>query len=126
MPERRRKKNLKSSKHAAKRAKKKAVGSPDKKVRKPKKIAAARTKEKTAGSKERALTVFDLKGKTLETFQADAFFSEPAVNTDVIYQAVLMYQAGEREGTASTKERGAVRGGGKKPWKKKGTGQARP
>jgi len=124
MPERRRKKNLKSSKHAAKRSKKKAVGSPGKKVGKPKKLAA-RPKEKAAASKEHALTVFDLKGKALETLQADALFSEPAVNTDVIYQAVLMYQAGEREGTASTKERGAVRGGGKKPWKQKGTGQAR-
>src|SRR3990167_7903349 len=96
MPERRRKKNLKSSKHHAKRSLKKATGSAEKKVRKPKKLAT-RSKEKAAGSKEHALTVFDLKGKTVETLQADALFSEPAVNTDVIYQAVLMYQAGERE-----------------------------
>ncbi|OIO39099.1 MAG: 50S ribosomal protein L4 [Candidatus Omnitrophica bacterium CG1_02_46_14] len=55
----------------------------------------------------------------------DPLFQEGAVNTDVIYQAVLMYQAGQREGTASTLDRGHVSGGGKKPWKQKGTGQAR-
>lgn len=47
------------------------------------------------------------------------------VNTAVIHQAVVMYQACLREGNASTKERGAVSGGGKKPFRQKGTGRAR-
>lgn len=47
------------------------------------------------------------------------------INQDVLHQAVVMYQACQRQGTASTKERGAVSGGGVKPWRQKGTGRAR-
>lgn len=47
------------------------------------------------------------------------------VNQDVIHQAVVMYQASLRQGNASTKERGDRRGGGKKPFRQKGTGRAR-
>lgn len=43
----------------------------------------------------------------------------------VLHQAVVMQQANQRQGNASTKTRGFVRGGGKKPWKQKGTGRAR-
>ncbi|MGH7198481.1 MAG: 50S ribosomal protein L4 [Candidatus Omnitrophota bacterium] len=98
---------------------------PEKK-RTTKKIAKkAAAKPKKADSKEHALSVHDLSGKVLETMKLDALFSSGPVNTDVVYQAVIMYQAGQRSGTASTKDRGHVRGGGKKPWKQKGTGQAR-
>jgi len=119
MPERRKKKNLKSTKHAAaKKPKKTAKVAKVKKVKKAKKVSAEKP---TKGS----LTVHDMKGKNLESFPLDPLFQGDEVNTDVIYQAVLMYQAGEREGSASTLDRGHVRGGGKKPWKQKGTGQAR-
>ncbi len=47
------------------------------------------------------------------------------VNKDVIHQAVIMYQASIRQGNADTKERGEVSGGGKKPYRQKGTGRAR-
>jgi large subunit ribosomal protein L4 len=47
------------------------------------------------------------------------------VNSDAIYQAVNLYRANSRKGLASTKTRGEVSGGGKKPWKQKGTGRAR-
>ena len=47
------------------------------------------------------------------------------VNKAVLYQAVRMYQANQRQGTADTKTREQVRGGGRKPWKQKGTGRAR-
>jgi large subunit ribosomal protein L4 len=47
------------------------------------------------------------------------------LNTDVIHQAVVMYRASLRQGNASTKERADVTGGGKKPYRQKGTGQAR-
>ncbi len=43
----------------------------------------------------------------------------------LIYEAIKNFRANQRRGTASTKTRGEVRGGGKKPWKQKGTGRAR-
>ena len=53
----------------------------------------------------------------------DIFASK--INRAVMHQAVLMQLAGKRSGTASTKNRSAVSGGGKKPWRQKGTGLAR-
>ncbi|MCX5715428.1 MAG: 50S ribosomal protein L4 [Candidatus Omnitrophica bacterium] len=47
------------------------------------------------------------------------------VNKAVLYQVVKMYQANLRQGNSSTKTRAAVSGGGRKPWKQKGTGRAR-
>jgi large subunit ribosomal protein L4 len=47
------------------------------------------------------------------------------VNTALLHQVSVMYQANKRAGTASTKTRGEVSGGGKKPWRQKGTGRAR-
>ena len=47
------------------------------------------------------------------------------VNEDVMHEVVLNYLANQRQGTQSTKTRSEVRGGGKKPWKQKGTGRAR-
>ena len=117
MPERRKKKNLKSSRHAARAPKKRPAPTKKKAKVSAKKPAAAKT--------EHALPVYDLNGKSVETLTLDPLFQAERVNTDVVYQSVLMYRAGEREGTAATKDRGHVRGGGKKPWKQKGTGQAR-
>ena len=71
------------------------------------------------------LPVYDKSGKSVGEMTLDPVFHEGKVNQDVIYQVVLMYQAGQREGTAATKDRGHVSGGGKKPWKQKGTGRAR-
>jgi large subunit ribosomal protein L4 len=48
-----------------------------------------------------------------------------AVNKDAIYQAVIFYNANQRKGLAATKTRGEVSGGGRKPWRQKGTGRAR-
>ena len=53
-----------------------------------------------------------------------AIFGEP-LRRALLADVVRMQMAGRRAGTASTKERGEVRGGGKKPWKQKGTGRAR-
>jgi large subunit ribosomal protein L4 len=47
------------------------------------------------------------------------------VNEPVMHQAVVAYEANQRQGSASTKERGDVKGGGKKPFRQKGTGRAR-
>lgn len=47
------------------------------------------------------------------------------VNDQAIYQAVKLYMANKRQATAKTKKRSEVSGGGKKPWRQKGTGRAR-
>ncbi|UTT43047.1 50S ribosomal protein L4 [Exiguobacterium aurantiacum] len=55
---------------------------------------------------------------------AEAIFGiEP--NDSVLYDAIVMQQASRRQGTHDTKGRSEVRGGGRKPWKQKGTGRAR-
>ena len=126
MPERRKQKNLKGTKHLAKRAAgKTSVVSKKKapKAKQAKKAPAAKPVQDQA--KISSVSVYDLNGKAVDTMPLDPLFQGPDVNTDVVYQAILKYQAGEREGTAATKDRGHVRGGGKKPWKQKGTGQAR-
>ena len=73
----------------------------------------------------RTVAVYDGEGK--ETGQVElpeAVFNAP-VNAAVLHQAVLRQQANDRQGTHQTKTRGDVSGGGKKPWKQKGTGRAR-
>ena len=61
-------------------------------------------------------------GKKIDVSK-DIFGIEP--NDHAIYLAVKTYLANQRQGTHKTKERGEVRGGGKKPWKQKGRGGAR-
>ena len=131
MPERRKKKNLKSTRHLASRKPiKKAAKVSPKAAKAAEKAKKASTKAKKPAAEKTAaqdgtIQIYDIAGKSLETLKIDPIFHEGEVNTDVLYQAVLKYQAGQREGTAATKTRGEVRGGGKKPWKQKGTGQAR-
>ena len=55
---------------------------------------------------------------------SDATFARE-FNQGLVHQAVTAYQAGERAGTKANKNRSAVRGGGIKPWRQKGTGRAR-
>ena len=71
------------------------------------------------------LAVLNIKGKKAGSIPLpeDAFSGR--VNTDVIHQVVTMYRATLRQGTANTKRRAEVAGGGKKPWRQKGTGRAR-
>lgn len=71
------------------------------------------------------LAVLNKEGKQKEWIELPEEIFGSRVNTYVIHQAVLMYQNSLRQGNASTKERGAVSGGGRKPWRQKGTGQAR-
>jgi len=71
------------------------------------------------------VAVYDITGaKTGDMELNDSVFGVE-VNESVVHQAVIMQLASQRLGTASTKTRGFVRGGGKKPWKQKGTGRAR-
>ena len=70
-------------------------------------------------------TLFDNAGKNLGSVELhDDLFSAP-VNEAVLHQVVTAQLAGRRTGTADTKTRGEVRGGGKKPYRQKGTGRAR-
>ncbi len=55
---------------------------------------------------------------------SDAAFDRE-FNQDLVHQAVVAYMAGARQGTKAQKNRAAVSGGGKKPWRQKGTGRAR-
>jgi large subunit ribosomal protein L4 len=69
--------------------------------------------------------VFDIeKKKVAEVELSDAVFGAE-VNEAVVYDVVRMQMAARRSGTSSTKTRSDVRGGGKKPWRQKGTGRAR-
>ncbi|CAH0120734.1 MULTISPECIES: 50S ribosomal protein L4 [unclassified Paenibacillus] len=71
------------------------------------------------------VTVYNVSGASVGEIElADSVFGiEPHVH--VLHQAVVMQQAAERQGTHKTKGRSEVRGGGRKPWKQKGTGRAR-
>lgn len=71
------------------------------------------------------LSIIDLEGKPKEELELNAKVFDGKVNQFAIHQAVVSYLANKREGNASTKTRGEVSGGGKKPWRQKGTGRAR-
>ena len=69
--------------------------------------------------------VYDKTGKTVGSVElSDALFAAP-INAAVLHQVVTAQLAGRRTGTHDTKTRGEVRGGGKKPYRQKGTGRAR-
>lgn len=71
------------------------------------------------------VTVKDREGKEAGSVElADYYFSAP-VNVPVMHLAVRRQLAAARSGTAATKERNQVSGGGTKPWRQKGTGRAR-
>jgi large subunit ribosomal protein L4 len=71
------------------------------------------------------LDVYDIDNKKVSQLEvSDAVFSAE-VNEAALYETVRMQMRSRRLGTASTKERGYIRGGGKKPWRQKGTGRAR-
>lgn len=69
--------------------------------------------------------VLDLKGNKVREVELPANVFEAPVNVDLMHQAYTRQMANARLGTHDTKVRGEVRGGGRKPWKQKGTGRAR-
>lgn len=69
--------------------------------------------------------VFNMKGEKIKTVELPAEIFEAQVNVDLMHQAFIQQMANARLGTHQTKVRGEVAGGGKKPWKQKGTGRAR-
>jgi large subunit ribosomal protein L4 len=88
------------------------------------------TKKKINNSdKEKSLKieaqVFNQKGKAVGNFELPTSIFDLSWNGDLVHQVVTAMQANARTPVAHTQTRGEVRGGGKKPWKQKGTGRAR-
>jgi large subunit ribosomal protein L4 len=69
--------------------------------------------------------VFDIEKKKVSQVDLNDAVFGAEVNEAIIYDVVKMQMASKRSGTASTKTRSDVSGGGKKPWRQKGTGRAR-
>ena len=69
--------------------------------------------------------VFNMKGKKVDAVELPAEIFEAPINVDLMHQAYIRQMANARLGTHSTKTRSEVRGGGRKPWRQKGTGRAR-
>lgn len=69
--------------------------------------------------------VFDIEKKKISQVDLNDAVFGAEVNESIIYDVVKMQLASRRSGTASTKTRSDVSGGGKKPWRQKGTGRAR-
>jgi len=69
--------------------------------------------------------IFNMQGEKVGKHELPAVIFEAPVNVDLMHQAYLRQMANARLGTHETKTRGEVAGGGRKPWKQKGTGRAR-
>jgi len=70
--------------------------------------------------------IYNMQGKkTTETVELPADIFEAPINVDLMHQAYIRQMANARLGTHSTKGRSEVSGGGRKPWRQKGTGRAR-
>ncbi len=69
--------------------------------------------------------VVNMKGKKVSTLELPASVFEAPIFVDLMHQAYMRQMANARLGTHSTKTRGEVSGGGRKPWRQKGTGRAR-
>lgn len=69
--------------------------------------------------------VFDMEGKKIKQVELPAAVFEAPINVDLMHQAYVRQMANARLGTHKTKTRSEVAGGGRKPWRQKGTGRAR-
>ncbi|NLJ60813.1 MAG: 50S ribosomal protein L4 [Firmicutes bacterium] len=69
--------------------------------------------------------LYNMNGERIGDYELPASVFGVPVNRHVLHEAVVMQRASKRLGTASTKTRGEVAGGGAKPWRQKGTGRAR-
>ncbi len=71
------------------------------------------------------IDVFNMQGEKVRELELPARIFEAPVNVDLMHQAYVRQMANARLGTHKTKSRGEVAGGGRKPWRQKGTGRAR-
>jgi len=71
------------------------------------------------------LAIYDKKGKEIEKVDLPAEIFDVPFNADLVHQVAVSMASSARSNTAHAKDRSEVSGGGKKPWKQKGTGRAR-
>lgn len=94
-----------------------------------KKTAAKKAPAKKATPKKAvgnlSVAVYDAAGKEVRTIDLPAALFDAKVNENLVHQVVVSMESNARTPIAHVKDRGDVRGGGKKPWKQKGTGRAR-
>ncbi len=85
----------------------------------------AKKETKIDSSEVPVVDVYSLSGKKVDKFKLDPDVFNAKVNKPLLHEIIQMYRANSRQGNAATKTKGLVRGGGKKPWRQKGTGRAR-
>jgi large subunit ribosomal protein L4 len=88
-------------------------------------MVKAKKEKKIDNSEAPVVDVYNFLGKKVDKFKLDPDIFNAKVNKPLLHEIIQMYRANSRQGNASTKTKGFVRGGGKKPWKQKGTGRAR-
>ncbi|TAH69153.1 MAG: 50S ribosomal protein L4 [Anaerolineaceae bacterium] len=71
------------------------------------------------------VTVYNIEGKKVDTLELNDAVFGVKINEHLVHRAVVSQLANKRQGTQSAKTRAEVRGGGRKPWRQKGTGHAR-
>jgi large subunit ribosomal protein L4 len=71
------------------------------------------------------VTLYDMDGRQVGEIELSEKVFGAEVNEALLHQAVVMFHANQRQGTVATKTRSFVSGGGRKPWRQKGTGRAR-
>jgi large subunit ribosomal protein L4 len=71
------------------------------------------------------ISILNIQGKEVGKMDLDIAVFDGKIKHDLMHQAVVIYLANQRHGLACTKTRGEVSGGGRKPWRQKGTGRAR-
>lgn len=71
------------------------------------------------------VAVYNMNGEQVGDIELNEQVFGAPVRTDLMHEVVLMYLAGQRQGNHKVKGRSEVRGGGRKPWRQKGTGRAR-
>jgi large subunit ribosomal protein L4 len=71
------------------------------------------------------VAVFNMEGKQVGELELNDAIFGVEVNQDLMHKVVVSQLANARQGTVATRSRGMVRGGGRKPWRQKGTGRAR-
>ena len=71
------------------------------------------------------INVYNIEGKKVKDIELNESIFGIKPNEKVVHIALVNYMANQRQGTANTKTRAEVSGGGKKPWRQKGTGRAR-
>jgi len=71
------------------------------------------------------VNIYNIKGEKTGTIKLLPEIFDIKINTDLVHQVLVTQLSNKRQNIASTKDRGEVRGGGRKPWRQKGTGRAR-